>query len=587
MSKIQHSSSSKSNSSFDELRWVTQIRRTLEEELEDDSEIPVCIFNVPKILMASDPDSYTPQEVAIGPYHYWRPELYEMERNKLAAAKRTQKHLQNHKFQDLVQQLTKHEHRIRSCYHKYLDFSGETLAWMMAIDASFLLEFLQVYAAKEGKVLNRLSSRMSHLVDCTGRKSAHNAILRDMVMLENQIPLFVLRKMLEFRFSSLVAADDMLFSMLSGLSQELSPFKMVDIPITTPVSDCAHLLDFLYGMITPNIESQPEEVIDIEEGCQGGGEGTDKGDKDSSFGNSNSVKQLLDTVWKILTKLNKLPIHLLKRVLFSRPIKVILKLPWTILSNFPGFRMLKTPIQMFFSQDKEDVKPEDENENHNNNNNKPPLIEEITIPSVTDLSKSGVNFVPTTGNLSTITFDPKTVTFHLPTVSLDVNTEAVLRNLVAYEASNASGPLVFTRYTELMNGIIDTEDDVKLLRERGVILNRLKSDEEVANLWNGMSKSIRLTKVPFLDKVIEDVNRYHNGRWRVKFGKFMKLYVFGSWQLLTLLAAVLMLLLMGLQAFCSVYTSVQSSGVTCERERHNSEDRVVQPERESPTMPVI
>jgi hypothetical protein len=62
---------------------------------------------------------------------------------------------------------------------------------MMAIDASFLLEFLQIYAVKEGIVFTRVSSRMSHLVDYAGRKSSHNAILRDMVMLENQIPLFV------------------------------------------------------------------------------------------------------------------------------------------------------------------------------------------------------------------------------------------------------------------------------------------------------------------------------------------------------------------------------------------------------------
>jgi hypothetical protein len=45
--------------------------------------------------------------------------------------------------------------------------------------------------AKEGIVFTRVSSRMSHLVDYAGRKSGHNAILRDMVMLENQIPLFV------------------------------------------------------------------------------------------------------------------------------------------------------------------------------------------------------------------------------------------------------------------------------------------------------------------------------------------------------------------------------------------------------------
>lgn len=125
---------------------------------------------------------------------------------------------------------------------------------------------------------------------------------------------------------------------------------------------------------------------------------------------------------------------------------------------------------------------------------------------------------------------------------------------MAYEACNASGPLVFTRYTEFMNGIVDTEEDAKLLRERGIILNRLKSDEEAANLCNGMSRSVKLTKVPFLDTVIEDVNKYYNGRWKVKAGNCIKRYVFGSWQILTLLACILLLFLMSLQAFCSVYS---------------------------------
>ncbi|KAF3450929.1 hypothetical protein FNV43_RR07018 [Rhamnella rubrinervis] len=538
--------SSKSNSNFDEHRWVIQICRTLEEEFDDDGEVPVCIFNVPKSLMASDPDSYTPQEVSIGPYHNWRPELYEMERYKLAAAKRTQKQLRGLKFQDVVEQLIKLEHRTRACYHKYLDFNGETLAWMMAIDASFLLEFLSVYAVKEGKSLSRLSSRMSHLVDYAGRKSAHNAILRDMVMLENQIPLFVLRKMLEFQFSSLEAADDVLFSMLKGFCKELSPFKMVEDLPKLLVSECAHLLDFLYDMVTPKLEelSEVKEVVDQDEDTNG---------KESSSGESNYVKQFLLDVWKLLSKLNKGPIRLVKKVLLSRPVKVIFKLPWTILSNLPGFIMLRQPVEYFFFNEGE-AKPGDKNSSSNDIISRPPLVEEISIPSVSELSNSGVHFVLTNGSISTTSFDAKTVTFYLPAVSLDLNTEAVLRNLVAYEAANASGPLVFTRYTELMNGIIDTEDDVKLLREKGIILNRLKSDEDVANLWNGMTKSIRLTKVSYLDKVIEDVNKYYNGRWQMKFGKFMKLYVFGSWKLLTLLAAVMLLLLMGLQAFCSVYS---------------------------------
>lgn len=531
--------STNSNPSFDEHQWIINIRRTLEEEFENETEIPVCIFHVPKSLMTSDPDSYTPQQVAIGPYHHWRAELYEMERYKLSAAKRTQKQLQSLKFEHIVDHLTELQPKIRACYHKYLDFSNETLVWMMAIDASFLLEFLQIYAIKEGMKITRVSSRMSHLVDYAGRKSSHNAILRDLVMLENQIPLFILRKILEVQFSSLELADDMLLSMLVGFCKVLSPFKLMQDIQMIQVSQCAHLLDYLYDMIVPNLETS--EIIEVED------QNRLAQDKVGLSENFKYIRELFNKICKLISKLNKGPIHLLKRLLFSRFIKFLFKLPWIIISNLPGFSILKEIVQcLFFSQDKEEIKSENEF-------NKPPLVEEITIPSVSELIKSGVCFLPTIGNISSISFDVKTFKFYLPTISLDVNTEVVLRNLVAYEASNTSGPLVFTRYIELMNGIIDTREDVKFLREAGVILNHLKSDQEVANIWNVMSKSIRLTKVPFLDKMIEDVNEYHNGRWKVKVERFIKLYVFGSWQFLTLLAVTFLLLLMVLQAFCSVY----------------------------------
>ncbi|CAK9158753.1 unnamed protein product [Ilex paraguariensis] len=203
-----------------------------------------------------------------------------------------------------------------------------------------------------------------------------------------------------------------------------------------------------------------------------------------------------------------------------------------------------------FPHDKENIKPENEN-----SSDKPPLVEEISIPSVTKLSEVvGVKFSSTNGGTLNFGFDCKTVTLYLPTISLDVNTEVTLRNLVAYESCNASGPLVLTRYTELMNGIIDTAEDAKLLRERGIIVNRLKNDKDVANMWNGMSRSVKLTKVPFLDKVIQDVNKYYDSRWKVKAGKFIKAYIFRSWQFLSLLAAILLLLLVIFQTFCSVYS---------------------------------
>ncbi|PRQ32446.1 hypothetical protein RchiOBHm_Chr5g0046471 [Rosa chinensis] len=357
---------------------------------------------------------------------------------KVAAAKQTQKQLQlkTLTFQHPVDQLTRSELRIRACYHKYLEVSSETLGWMMAIDASFFLEILQVYEVQEGP---RVSSRMAHLVDHAGRKSAHHAILRDLVMLENQIPRFVLKKVLKFKLPALECAKDKLLSMFMGLCKELSPFKMNDedmpnMGVNIQFSSCFHLLDFLYRLITPKLVAEPSEIT------KAVGYEAAQQQKGKSSVNSNFVKQFL---------------------------------------------------------------------------------KQITIPSVSDLSKSGVKFLAGGIRISDISFNAETSSFTLPITSLDGNTGVILRNLVAYEASSVSGPLVFTRYTELMNGIIDTEEDVKLLREKRIIVNHLKSDEEVANLSNGMSKSIRLTKVPSLDKVIADANEYYNGRWKVKMRKFL------------------------------------------------------------------
>ena len=262
------------------------------------------------------------------------------------------------------------------------------------------------------------------------------------------------------------------------------------------------------------------------------------------------MKQLFLAVWGIVSGLNSTagPMRYV-----TKPIEFAIKAPWKMLAVVPG-------VGSFMSAgDGSTNNPRDPSSSAGYLT-RPPLIEEIMIPSVSELVNAGVKFLPTTGDLSTVAFDPKAATFHLPVVTLDSNTEVVLRNLVAYEAAAASGPLVLARYTELMNGIIDTDEDVALLRRRGVVLNRMKSDGEVAKLWNGMSRSVRLTKVASMDRAVEEVNRYYNSRWRVKTKRFMRKYVFSSWQVLTFLAAVMMLLLTTLQAFCSVYTCSQWFG---------------------------
>ncbi|MCH88790.1 UPF0481 protein, partial [Trifolium medium] len=118
---------------------------------------------------------------------------------------------------------------------------------------------------------------------------------------------------------------------------------------------------------------------------------------------------------------------------------------WELLSKLiKGIKLLKKPIEHVFNSQEKDEEEKPKDENSSTLMNKTPLVEEIAIPSVEQLV--------------------------------------------------ISGPLVMARYTELMNGIIDSENDAKILREKGIILNHLKSDKEVANMWNGMSKSLRLSR---------------------------------------------------------------------------------------------
>ncbi|KAK9066306.1 hypothetical protein SSX86_013627 [Deinandra increscens subsp. villosa] len=551
-----YSFTNKPNINDDE--WVESMRKSIVEHRDEETgKVPVSIFTVPPVLLATDPNSYTPQQVALGPFHHWRPEVYDMQRYKLAAARRTQKYM-NVTFDRIVEIMKKNdEARIRASYHKFIDMSADALVWMMAVDMAFLLEFLVVYSMREeGRTRDQeVTSDMSHLVDVKGKKLSHMTILRDLVMMENQIPLFLVKTMLEHQYKEIEnkSAGETLKSMLIGLYRELSPFQEPELADVS-IDQCDHILDFLYHMTVPNYKEHLHiyhNAIQIDREGMITENKIDEDAEEKSFAKPSDLRRFANFIWSILSKSKAGMVKIFKKIIFGKPVTVMMKIPWKILSSLPILKLMKDPIEQMLENFRGE---EGEQQKDAASEEKTPTVEEIKIPSVTDMVKAGFLFSPVNGGISEISFDVKTRTLCLPVVELDVNTEVYLRNLVAYEACVAAGPLVVARYTELMNGIIDTEEDAMYLRERGIVVNHLKSDKEVADLWNGMSKCVKLTKVEKMDKVIEDVNKMYRRTWRVKLSKFMKTYVFASWKILTLLAALFMLFLTTVQAFCSVYS---------------------------------
>ncbi|KAF5945916.1 hypothetical protein HYC85_016144 [Camellia sinensis] len=526
-------------SSDGEQRWISQVSKILQNhETMVEIDLPVSIFRVPTNISVFKPQAYTPQLIGLGPYHHFHPELYEMERYKLASASRLKKQIKSLEFKRLVDMIIELEHKVRACYHKYLDIEAETLAWIMAIDGLFLLEFLHSFYINMKENMSSSTSTTAHLMDSAGRKLVHNGILGDIMMLENQIPIFLLSKILSIQCSLPDVEDNLLPSMLVGFCEALSPLKLIkeDLP-SSQVSEHVHLLDLLYHMTVPKIEGPHDPPSNNTYGNMGS----------SSFGTSSSPRldssksgQVFDKLWNLLTNLN---VGLISKI--TKPVQNILGVSSNIVSNLPGMSIL-------VPRKKEDMKPEEGEDS--SDDKKTPIVEEIMIPSVSMLCSVGLQFCPSTGGIGTIKFDNKTMKFYLPVITLNVNSEVVMRNLVAYEASTTCESLVFARYTELMNGIIDTDEDAKLLREKKIIVNSLKSDADVAELFNGMSKAVRLTKVPYMDKAIEDVNIYFDNALKIRMYRRMKNFVFGSWQILTIIAVILFMFLMAIQSFCSVYS---------------------------------
>ncbi|GLJ35897.1 hypothetical protein SUGI_0720310 [Cryptomeria japonica] len=462
---------------IDQSRWVISIRDGLliDHEKEEGMEFCIAVFSVPKELLAVKPEAYIPQCVSIGPYHRWRSELYETERYKVAAARRFQQRIEGLKIESVVEELKKHEWQIGSCYHKYVDYSEEALAWLMALDASFVLECLQFYVKQADQSSKELASEVKQLgrvLDPSGRSATHNAIMRNLMMLENQVPLFLLQKL-------------------------------------------GHVLEALYYSVVPT------EAM---------GDGNKEGDetRKQSLPDTSFVRQALNSAWTTVSSLNVGPVRCFT-ALIKRNLKIL--------------RVFKGPLTLLFGSDKEekdgegDEKGEEAGEGEGSSVEIPPTRDELKVPSVADLYSAGVKFLPTDGDLTTIRFDTTTATLYLPKVRLDANSEVVLRNLVAFQASAAPGALIFTRYSDFMNGIIDTDEDVRLLSKSGIICNHLANDGKVASLWNGMGKCVKLTKVKYLDKVIGDVNKHYNRRWSVALMEYVNKYIFGSWQFLTVVAA--------------------------------------------------
>ncbi|MCO5614942.1 hypothetical protein L7F22_069227 [Adiantum nelumboides] len=251
-----------------EKQWVVHIKTCLGDARAKG------IIRPPSIFMASSPlrslkhEDFVPQVVAIGPYHsdlgphhssfpenqeterYKAIAAKEMEKHKVMASKYVEKTLRSNNFCSVASEFLEYIDLIREEYDTELVSCqvDEKLAYILALDSAFVVEVLRSNAGYKCGFHEYYCSRFPRPL----RKS----VLQDFVLLENQIPLFLLLKVmaLDEGCGSIASAEDGLGLLIQKVAHEVLPFtRLSDDSVHSVIgslSERKHLLDCLYRIVT-------------------------------------------------------------------------------------------------------------------------------------------------------------------------------------------------------------------------------------------------------------------------------------------------------------------------------------------------
>ncbi|KAI9111236.1 hypothetical protein K1719_017847 [Acacia pycnantha] len=161
-----------------------------ELEIMDQSKYPALqscfIYRVPTQLREVNEAAYTPMMVSIGPFHHGNERLSSMEEDKLLFLHKFLQRTQNRlSFDDYVCLLRNQEIKIRHCYSEIIPMDSDEFIRMILTDACFIIEYF----------LLRLDDDPWH-----SKVWPMHRIERDLILLENQLPLFVLKDLFDLTF---------------------------------------------------------------------------------------------------------------------------------------------------------------------------------------------------------------------------------------------------------------------------------------------------------------------------------------------------------------------------------------------------
>lgn len=209
-----------------------------------------CIYRVPERIRCVNEKLYTPQAVSIGPLHHGREGLSPiLDEHKQRYLKdfiaRSKVSLEDH-----IKKIKDQEERLRCCYAEPIKYSSDEFVRIVLVDAAFTIEVL-------------LKDKFDDFVDKNDRIFYKPCMLqdiwKDMWLIENQLPLFILEDLFEACKTSLPSSSNNITSIISlsfEFFKHLLPVKPDDNVET--FKSVAHFVDLFKRVFEIHLPLEPK-----------------------------------------------------------------------------------------------------------------------------------------------------------------------------------------------------------------------------------------------------------------------------------------------------------------------------------------
>ncbi|XP_049381176.1 UPF0481 protein At3g47200-like [Solanum stenotomum] len=421
---------------------VNQIFDKMFDDLDKSSFKSNSIFKVNVRLRESNPDAYTPKMVSIGPYHRKNPQLRPMEKYKLLYLRRFLKRKEGLDVEFCTSELQILKEEALKCYEDIEDNSHE-FCQMLLLDGCFVVEFIR----ERWYEVEQLPKEKDMIIITNDA----SYIFRDLMLLENQLPFFV--------------------------------------------------LDQLYHLTKQDYESPLAVLV------------------------NNAFTRFVDTL-----KIFRASFRLIGSI--TGDIKHLLHLVHILLC---------------------DGNPPKNVDHH--------ITYHKVMPNAIELSEAGVSFVDVSSDTTKL-LDIKFVNglMRIPCFRVEHGTETLLRNLIAYEQQSNVHPSYFSDYAIFMDHLIDSDKDVNLLRQKGIIVNCIADDKSVASLFNKIGNGVVPTYPNFYyDLEFRQAIEYSEKPWNRMKANLKHNYFSSPWVGASTMTAIILLLLTTIQTILAITSAFKSN----------------------------